>query len=70
MMAIDAFSWAASAPPSVAKVNNNNVDRNLNFVVSAGGVTSPVNKGVLITHRPRTPRKPLKRVQVMLCDVV
>ena len=69
MMAIDAFSWAASAPPSVAKVNNNNVDRNLNFVVSAGG-TSPVNKGVLITHRPRTPRKPLKRVQVMLCDVV
>ena len=43
MMAIDAFSWAASAPPSIAKVNNNKVDRNLNFVVSAGGGTSPVN---------------------------
>ena len=69
MMAIDAFSWAANAPPSVTKVNNNNMDGNFNFVVSAGS-TSPVNKGVLITHRPRTPRKPLKRVQVMLYDVV
>lgn len=59
MMAIDAFNWAVATPV--------NLDSNLNIVASG---KSPIVKGVLTTHRPRVPRKNLKRVQVIYIIVI